>query len=37
MIDQLKELASRIRKVKDSIQTEESTKNALIMPFINFL
>lgn len=37
MIDQLKELASRIRKVKDSIQTEEATKNALIMPFIKIL
>jgi len=37
MIDQLKELASRIRKVKDSLQTEEATKNALIMPFIKIL
>lgn len=37
MIDQLKELASRIRKVKDSLQIEEATKNALIMPFIKIL
>lgn len=32
--DQVKLLADRVRKMKDSIQTEEATKNALIMPFI---
>lgn len=37
LIDQLKELALRIRKIKDTIQTEEATKNALIMPFIQIL
>lgn len=37
LIDQLKELALRISKIKDTIQTEEATKNALIMPFIQIL
>ncbi|MBP6367214.1 MAG: type I restriction enzyme HsdR N-terminal domain-containing protein [Nitrosomonas sp.] len=37
LIDQIKELALRISKVKDTIQTEEATKNALIMPFIQML
>jgi len=37
LIDQIKELALRISKVKDTIQTEEATKNALIMPFIQIL
>lgn len=37
LIDQLKELALRITKIKDTIQTEEATKNALIMPFIQIL
>lgn len=37
LIDQLKDLSSRIRKVKDGIQTEEATKNAMIMPFIQIL
>lgn len=32
--DQIKLLADRVSKMKDSIQTEEATKNALIMPFI---
>lgn len=32
--DQIKVLADRVSKMKDSIQTEEATKNALIMPFI---
>ena len=35
--DQLKQIADKISKVKDSIQTEEATKNAFIMPFINAL
>ncbi|SFN11189.1 hypothetical protein [Nitrosomonas communis] len=37
LIDQLKEHAIRVSKVKDTIQTEEATKNALIMPFIQIL
>jgi hypothetical protein len=35
--DQLKNLADRVGKVKAIIQTEEATKNALIMPFIQCL
>lgn len=37
LIDQLKEFSLRIKKIKDTIQTEEATKNALIMPFIQIL
>lgn len=32
--DQIKQLAERAEKLKDSLQTEEATKNALIMPFL---
>lgn len=32
--DQLKQIADRAEKLKDNLQTEEATKNALIMPFI---
>lgn len=35
--DQIKQLSERILKLKDSIQTEEATKNAFIMPFIQNL
>jgi predicted type IV restriction endonuclease len=35
--DLLKNLSDRIEKHKDQIQTEESTKNAFIMPFIQLL
>lgn len=35
--DQIKQLSERISKVKDQIQTEEGTKNAFIMPFIQIL
>lgn len=31
-IDQLRALSSRIANTKDLIQTEEATKNAMIMP-----
>ena len=31
--DTIKQLADRIEKLKDNIQTEEATKNAFIMPF----
>ncbi len=36
-IDQIKQLADRVEKLKDSLQTEEATKNALIMPFLQAL
>ncbi len=36
-IDQLKGLSSQISKQLDHIGTEEATKNALVMPFINIL
>lgn len=32
--DAVKQLSDRVEKLKDNLQTEESTKNALIMPFI---
>lgn len=32
-IDQLKQFAKRVGTLKDSIQTEEATKTAIIMPF----
>lgn len=35
--DSIKHLSERIIKLKDSLQTEEATKNAFIMPFINAL
>lgn len=35
--DQIKQLSARIDKVKDNIATEEATKNAFIMPFIQAL
>lgn len=36
-IDQIKTHAKNITKIKEQIQTEEGTKNALIMPFIQIL
>jgi len=36
-IDQIRLLASRVNTTKDLIQTEEATKNAMIMPFIQLL
>lgn len=35
--DQIKQLGDRVSKMKDKIQTEEATKNAFIMPFIQCL
>ncbi len=35
--DQIKLLGERVSKMKDNIQTEEATKNAFIMPFIQTL
>lgn len=37
MIDQLRALAARISNTKGLIQTEEATKNAMVMPFIQIL
>jgi predicted type IV restriction endonuclease len=37
LIDRIKDLASRIPKQIEHIQTEEATKNAFIMPFISAL
>jgi len=36
-IDKIRELSARIPKQLDHIQTEEATKNALVMPFISAL
>lgn len=36
-IDQLQELSNKISKMREFLQTEEATKNALVMPFINIL
>jgi len=36
-IDHLRILASRIASTKDMIQTEEATKNAMVMPLIQML
>lgn len=36
-IDQLRSLAARIMNTKDMIQTEEATKNAMVMPLIQSL
>ncbi len=35
--DYLKQIADRVNKLKDQIQTEEATKNAFIMPFLQAL
>ena len=37
LIDKIRELSARIPKQLDHIQTEEATKNALVMPFISTL
>ncbi len=36
-IDQLRVLSTRVANTKDIIQTEEATKNAMVMPFIQIL
>ena len=36
-IDEVKALAARIAAAKDMVQTEEATKNAMVMPFIHLL
>jgi hypothetical protein len=35
--DSIKQIAERVDKLKDNLPTEEATKNALIMPFIQAL
>lgn len=35
--DQIKQIGERVIKLKDQIQTEEATKNAFVMPFIQTL
>jgi hypothetical protein len=35
--DSIKQLGDRVHKLKDNIQTEEATKNAFIMPFLQTL
>ena len=35
--DQIKQLGDRVNKLKDQIATEEATKNAFIMPFIQVI
>lgn len=37
LIDKIRELSARIPKQLDSIQTEEATKHALVMPFLHAL
>src|SRR6476661_3590688 len=37
LIDQIKNLATRISTTRSLIQTEEATKNAMVMPFIHLL
>ena len=36
-IEELRNLSTRITKLEDSVPTEEATKNAFVMPFINLL
>ena len=36
-IEQLQNLSARIEKQKDIIETEEATKTAFVIPFINLL
>lgn len=36
-IDEVRALASRVAAAKDMLQTEEATKNAMVMPFIHLL
>ncbi len=36
-IDELRALATRITNTRSLIQTEEATKNAMVMPFIHLL
>ena len=35
--DAIKQISDRIVKLKGNLETEEATKNALVMPFLNAL
>lgn len=35
--DKIRSLGDKVTRLKDSIETEEATKNAFIMPFISAL
>ncbi len=37
LIDRLREISARIPKIKEHLKTEEATKNALVLPFIQAL
>ena len=37
LADRLREMSSRIRQRVDNVKTEEATKTALVMPFINYV
>ena len=37
IIDSLSQLASRLPRLRETVQTEEATKNALVMPFLQSL
>lgn len=37
IIDSLSQLASRLPRLRETVQTEEATKNALVMPFLQAL
>ena len=36
-IDQLKQFSNRVTSLQETIQTEEATKTAIIMPFLAML
>jgi len=36
-LEKLKNIAEKFSKMKNKIETEESTKNALILPFLQML
>lgn len=36
-IDQVKSISQQIQKIREQILTEEATKNAFVMPFVNAL
>jgi len=37
LLDKIQDIANKVKKLGESLQTEEATKNALIMPFISAL
>ncbi|MGE5404701.1 MAG: endonuclease, partial [Candidatus Saccharibacteria bacterium] len=36
-IDELRQFSARVEQLKDQLKTEEATKTALILPFIQLL